>query len=151
MNLVEPDPITLKWLEESKAKSADLWLQLWHIFCKTILKLFLTQTCCNGLLKRGSMFILSENVSTRVDVDLIFINTLRHMFRLEHSFSDSFTQLCFEGHCHVLCIHNSVCISSNLPVFSYTADSTLETIPALIFLTSARVIVFVIYPHTFAH
>lgn len=63
LNLAEPDDGTVRWLEESKTKSADLWLQLWHIFCKTFLKLFLTQTCCNGLLRRGSMFILSENVS----------------------------------------------------------------------------------------
>ncbi|XP_070509002.1 protein-L-histidine N-pros-methyltransferase [Chironomus tepperi] len=59
-NLTEPDPITLHWISQSKSKSADLWLQLWHIICKAILKLFLTQTCCNGLLKRGSMFIMSE-------------------------------------------------------------------------------------------
>jgi SAM-dependent methyltransferase len=50
----------MHWIEKSKAKSADLWLQIWHIVAKLFLKIFLTQTCCNGLLKRGSMFILSE-------------------------------------------------------------------------------------------
>jgi len=59
----EPDSQTLDWLQKSKDKSADLWLQIWHIVAKLFLKLFLTQTCSNGLLKRGSMFICSENVS----------------------------------------------------------------------------------------
>lgn len=62
-DLQEPDPITLSWIEESKAKSSQLWLQIWHIIAKLFLKIFLTQTCCNGLLRRGSMYILSENVS----------------------------------------------------------------------------------------
>lgn len=61
-NLIEPDSLTLQWLEASKAKSSDLWLQIWHIVAKLFLKLFLTQTSSNGLLRRGSMFILSENV-----------------------------------------------------------------------------------------
>jgi DREV methyltransferase len=60
-NLIQPDCATLDWIAESKSKSADLWLQLFHIFAKLILKIFLTQTCSNGILKRGSMFILSEN------------------------------------------------------------------------------------------
>lgn len=50
----------MKWIEESKEKSFDLWLQVWHLVAKFFLKIFLTQTCCNGLLKRGSMYILSE-------------------------------------------------------------------------------------------
>lgn len=62
-DLQEPDVSTMQWIEESKAKSGDLWLQIWHIVAKLFLKIFLTQTCSNGLLKRGSMFILSENVS----------------------------------------------------------------------------------------
>lgn len=53
----------MQWISESKAKSSDLWLQIWHIVAKLFLKIFLTQTCSNGLLRRGSMFILSENVS----------------------------------------------------------------------------------------
>lgn len=59
-DLIEPDETTMHWIEKSKAKSADLWLQIWHIVAKLFLKIFLTQTCCNGLLRRGSMFILSE-------------------------------------------------------------------------------------------
>jgi DREV methyltransferase len=62
-DLQEPDAITMHWIQESKTKSSQLWLQIWHIVAKLFLKIFLTQTCCNGLLKRGSMFILSENVS----------------------------------------------------------------------------------------
>ena len=61
-DLQEPDAITLKWISDSKQKSSDLWLQIWHIVAKLFLKIFLTQTCCNGLLRRGSMFILSESV-----------------------------------------------------------------------------------------
>lgn len=59
-DLVEPDDLTMKWIEKSKEKSFDLWLQVWHLVAKFFLKIFLTQTCCNGLLKRGSMYILSE-------------------------------------------------------------------------------------------
>ena len=61
-DLQEPDAMTLKWIADSKQRSSDLWLQIWHIVAKLFLKIFLTQTCCNGLLRRGSMFILSENV-----------------------------------------------------------------------------------------
>lgn len=63
-DLQEPDGMTMQWIAESKAKSSDLWLQIWHIVAKLFLKIFLTQTCSNGLLRRGSMFILSENVRT---------------------------------------------------------------------------------------
>lgn len=55
-----PDEITLKWLEQSKEVSGKLWLQLWHLIAKAFLSVFLTQTDVNGILKRGSMFILSE-------------------------------------------------------------------------------------------
>jgi hypothetical protein len=61
-DLQEPDAITMSWIQESKTKSSQLWLQIWHIVAKLFLKIFLTQTCCNGLLRRGSMYILSENV-----------------------------------------------------------------------------------------
>lgn len=63
-DLQEPDGMTMQWIAESKTKSSDLWLQIWHIVAKLFLKIFLTQTCSNGLLRRGSMFILSENVRT---------------------------------------------------------------------------------------
>lgn len=63
-DLQEPDAITMDWIQESKTKSSQLWLQIWHIVAKLFLKIFLTQTCCNGLLRRGSMYILSENVRT---------------------------------------------------------------------------------------
>ncbi|XP_021704304.1 methyltransferase-like protein 9 isoform X2 [Aedes aegypti] len=60
VNMQNPDEITLKWLEQSKEVSGKLWLQLWHLIAKAFLSVFLTQTDVNGILKRGSMFILSE-------------------------------------------------------------------------------------------
>lgn len=56
----QPDEITLNWLERSKELSSKLLLQLWHLLAKAILSVFMTQTDVNGLLRRGSMFILSE-------------------------------------------------------------------------------------------
>lgn len=78
-DLREPDPITMQWISESKAKSSNMALQIWHIVAKLFLKIFLTQTCSNGLLRRGSMFILSENVSAElftamnIRAELIFV------------------------------------------------------------------------------
>ncbi|XP_055644666.1 protein-L-histidine N-pros-methyltransferase [Toxorhynchites rutilus septentrionalis] len=60
VDLKQPDEITLMWLKESKETSSKFWLQLWHLLAKTLLSVFMTQTDINGLLKRGSMFILSE-------------------------------------------------------------------------------------------
>lgn len=73
INLEEPDDITMAWLQQSKEKSSDLWLQIWHIIAKLFLKLFLTQTDVNGFLNRGSMYILSEKVS-RIYEFLIRLN-----------------------------------------------------------------------------
>uniref|UniRef100_A0A1L8DCG4 Putative methyltransferase-like protein 9 n=1 Tax=Nyssomyia neivai TaxID=330878 RepID=A0A1L8DCG4_9DIPT len=56
----EPDIITMDWLDKAKFKSSNLWLQVWHIVARLFLGIFMTQTDVNGLLKRGSMFILSE-------------------------------------------------------------------------------------------
>lgn len=58
--LEEPDDITLQWLEKAKDSSTNIWLHLWHAFARIALQLFMTQTDINGFLKRGSMFILSE-------------------------------------------------------------------------------------------
>lgn len=58
---MEPDELTLNWLEKAKTLSSNLWLQLYHTIAKTFLKLFMSQTDVNGMLKRGSMFILSEH------------------------------------------------------------------------------------------
>lgn len=58
--LKEPDEITLQWLERAKDSSTNIWLHLWHAFARIALQLFMTQTDINGFLKRGSMFILSE-------------------------------------------------------------------------------------------
>jgi hypothetical protein len=147
MNFVEPDDLTLKWLEDSKAKSADLWLQLWHIFCKTILKLFLTQTCCNGLLKRGSMFILSENVS---GVSLFFFffyqhSKATHVIVIRASLFFSLELVLTQQHSVSKVIvmfyacSLSLSLSSNFPVFSYMAVLVSETIAPLICSTSALV------------
>lgn len=57
---MEPDDLTLGWLDKAKSLSSNLWLQLWHTVAKTFLKMFMSQTDVNGMLKRGSMFILSE-------------------------------------------------------------------------------------------
>lgn len=56
-----PDQRTMEWLEESRARSGQLFLQFWFIFAKFFLSLFMTQTDLNGVLLRGSMFILSED------------------------------------------------------------------------------------------
>lgn len=40
--------------------SSNIWLHLWHALARSVLQFFMTQTDINGLLKRGSMFILSE-------------------------------------------------------------------------------------------
>ncbi|KAJ6645450.1 Protein-L-histidine N-pros-methyltransferase [Pseudolycoriella hygida] len=61
VQLEEPDDTTRRWLDEAKVLSANLWLQIWHIIARLFLATFMTQTDVNGLLKRGSMFILSEN------------------------------------------------------------------------------------------
>ncbi|XP_037032959.1 methyltransferase-like protein 9 [Bradysia coprophila] len=61
VQLDEPDDITKVWLDKAKVLSANLWLQIWHIVARLFLATFMTQTDVNGLLKRGSMFILSEN------------------------------------------------------------------------------------------
>ena len=56
-----PDQRTMDWLEQSKNQSSNMWLQIWFIFAKFLLSLFMTQTDSNGVLLRGSMFILSED------------------------------------------------------------------------------------------
>lgn len=38
-----------------------MWLQLWFIFAKFFLSIFMSQTDLNGVLLRGAMFILSED------------------------------------------------------------------------------------------
>ncbi|XP_037945394.1 methyltransferase-like protein 9 isoform X2 [Teleopsis dalmanni] len=58
--LLRPDESTIQWLEQAKLLSLNIWLHLWHAFARPFLKLFMTQTDINGYLKRGSMFILSE-------------------------------------------------------------------------------------------
>ncbi|XP_055609402.1 protein-L-histidine N-pros-methyltransferase [Uranotaenia lowii] len=60
VEMKSPDEITLGWLDRSKELSNKLWMQLWHLFAKAILSFFMTQTDVNGILRRGSMFILSE-------------------------------------------------------------------------------------------
>lgn len=58
----QPDQVTMQWLDQAKAMSANMWLQIWHIFARFFLTMFsMTQTDVNGLLQRGSMFILSED------------------------------------------------------------------------------------------
>lgn len=44
----EPDSSTLQWLEEAKALSGSLWLQIWHIIARLFLGFFMTQTSVNG-------------------------------------------------------------------------------------------------------
>ncbi|XP_016953597.1 protein-L-histidine N-pros-methyltransferase [Drosophila biarmipes] len=58
---LEPDATTVSWLERTKALSANIWTHLWHALARSILQFFMTQTDINGFLKRGSMFILSED------------------------------------------------------------------------------------------
>lgn len=57
----QPDETTLHWLDRAKTMSENLWLQLYHIFARFFLSMFMTQTDVNGILERGSMFILSED------------------------------------------------------------------------------------------
>lgn len=59
--LDQPDDTTVNWLEKAKELSANIWIQLWHTLARTILQFFMTQTDINGFLKRGSMFILSDD------------------------------------------------------------------------------------------
>lgn len=56
-----PDETTLHWIEQSREESSKLWLQLWHLLAKAFLSVVMTQTDVNGLLRRGSMYVLSEN------------------------------------------------------------------------------------------
>ncbi|XP_005181262.1 protein-L-histidine N-pros-methyltransferase [Musca domestica] len=56
----EPDNVTMEWLEQAKNKN-NVWLHIWHVLARQFLQFFMTQTDINGFLKRGSMFILSEN------------------------------------------------------------------------------------------
>ncbi|XP_030573758.1 methyltransferase-like protein 9 [Drosophila novamexicana] len=58
--LKQPDTTTIRWLERAKMLSSNIWLHLWHALARSVLQIFMTQTDINGLLKRGSMFILSE-------------------------------------------------------------------------------------------
>lgn len=60
MPFEEPDDTTLTWLEKAKDCSTNIWLHLWHAVARIALQFFMTQTDINGFLKRGSMFILSE-------------------------------------------------------------------------------------------
>ncbi|XP_031620489.1 methyltransferase-like protein 9 [Contarinia nasturtii] len=64
--LEQPDETTLHWLNRARKLSSNLWLQLWHLFARTFLSFFMTQTSINGLLRRGSMFILSEEQFKRL-------------------------------------------------------------------------------------
>ncbi|BFG05436.1 methyltransferase-like protein 9 [Drosophila madeirensis] len=59
--LEQPDSTTVHWLERTKLLSANIWMHLWHALARSILQFFMTQTDINGFLKRGSMFILSED------------------------------------------------------------------------------------------
>lgn len=56
----EPDVETLRWLERAKNTATKIWMHLWHDLARMALRFFMTQTDINGFLKRGSMFILSE-------------------------------------------------------------------------------------------
>lgn len=56
----EPDENTIDWIERSKGISSNLWLQIWFIVAKCCLSFFMSQTDLNGILSRGSMFILSQ-------------------------------------------------------------------------------------------
>lgn len=58
--LKRPDTTTIRWLERAKMLSSNIWMHLWHALARSVLQFFMTQTDINGLLKRGSMFILSE-------------------------------------------------------------------------------------------
>ncbi|XP_030372895.1 methyltransferase-like protein 9 [Scaptodrosophila lebanonensis] len=58
--LEQPDKTTVRWLERAKMLSANIWMHLWHALARSVLQFFMTQTDINGFLKRGSMFILSE-------------------------------------------------------------------------------------------
>ncbi|EDW09815.1 protein-L-histidine N-pros-methyltransferase [Drosophila mojavensis] len=66
VDLKQPDPTTVRWLERTKMLSSNIWLHLWHALARSVLQFFMTQTDINGLLKRGSMFILSEEQFCRL-------------------------------------------------------------------------------------
>uniref|UniRef100_A0A336K8Q6 CSON000642 protein n=1 Tax=Culicoides sonorensis TaxID=179676 RepID=A0A336K8Q6_CULSO len=54
------DDSTKQFLEEARETSSKLWTQIYHIIARLFLGLFMTQTDLNGFLRRGSMFVLSE-------------------------------------------------------------------------------------------
>ncbi|XP_052061185.1 protein-L-histidine N-pros-methyltransferase-like [Mytilus californianus] len=55
------DEETSQFLNQCYEKSDWLFTQLGHSFCKSVLGWFMSSTSINGLLKRGSMFVFSED------------------------------------------------------------------------------------------
>lgn len=78
LDLVGPDEITMNWMETAKQKSHKLCNQLWHFYARLLFSFFLSQTDLNGILKRGSMFICSENQFTKLLVASGFFEKLNN-------------------------------------------------------------------------
>ncbi len=60
------DAETMSFVRRSVEKSDWLFTQVWHNLAKTVLSLFYTKTDINGILERGSMFVLSEEQLLRL-------------------------------------------------------------------------------------
>lgn len=54
------DRETENFLQSCEKKSDQIFLQLWYSLAKTLLSLFMSHTNINGLLGRGSMFVVSS-------------------------------------------------------------------------------------------
>ncbi|KFD46847.1 hypothetical protein M513_12293 [Trichuris suis] len=54
------DAETDSFLANCEKLSNSLGLQLWHVLCIPILRIFYKQTCINALLNRGAMFLFSS-------------------------------------------------------------------------------------------
>jgi len=54
------DDETIRFIKTSTEKSEELFTQIYHNFAKVVLSWFYSQTDINGILQRGSMFVLSR-------------------------------------------------------------------------------------------
>lgn len=64
--LLSPDEDTLKFIENCFTLSENMILQIFHDLAKSFLNFFMEQTCINGLLGRGRMFVWSHSQAIKV-------------------------------------------------------------------------------------
>lgn len=60
------DEETAHFLQQASHKSDWVFTQLWHSLARSILSIFMSQTSINGLLGRGSMFVVSRRQLERL-------------------------------------------------------------------------------------